>query len=79
MIKKEDLIGLTLGFVIVAVVVALTLPIDKAKEVSKACYEDCKILITKEQDGKIRSSFSYFSRLEDCMDSCIEERNENGD
>ncbi len=79
MLKREEIIGLLIGMLITMIVVALTLPTEESLEINRKCFEECKMLIVEEEKKSFWSEASYFSRLEDCIEACTEEKNENSD
>ncbi len=81
MLKREEIKGLLIGLLITMVVVALTLPTKETLEINKKCFEECKLLIKKNKDNSksMWTEATYFSRLEDCIEVCTEEKNENSD
>jgi len=79
MLKREEVLGLVIGLFIVMIVVALTLPTEKVKEVNRQCYKECKLMVKQDKKRSIWSGSSYFSKLGDCMEACTEESRENRD
>ena len=79
MFKREEVLGLVIGLFVVMVVVALTLPTEEAKEISRECYVECKLMVKQDKKRSIWSGASYFSKLGDCVEVCTQEKNENRD
>ena len=76
MIKREEVVGVLIGLLIVMVVVLCTLPTEESKQINRECYEECKKLINQKKVRGVWSEASYFAKLGDCMDVCVEEKNE---
>ncbi len=76
MLKREEVVGVLIGLLIVVVVVLCTLPTEESKQINRECYEECKALINQKKVRGMWSGASYFSKLSDCMDCCVEEKNE---
>ena len=81
---ERDMIMLAIGGFIIMVLVALTLNVpDKTyPPFDKQCYEICRRIVSEDMDQKPRqflTTTKFIVGINECMDSCEEEKNENRD
>ncbi len=80
MFKREEIMGLLIGLLVVMLVTWITLPTEKELEHNAECVAHCKNKIKKgDSDVIIYSSFTYVRTVSACYQECIEEKNENRD
>jgi hypothetical protein len=80
MFKREEIVGLLIGLVVVMLVTWLTLPTKQELAHNKECVEYCKKEIKRDNaDAGIYSSYTYVRAISQCYEECIEEIDENSD
>jgi hypothetical protein len=80
MLKREEVMGLLVGMLVVMLITWLTLPTKQELEHNVECIEQCKYKVKKgNTDVAIYSSFTYVRAISACYEACVEEKNESSD
>mgnify|MGYP003113789251 FL=1 len=80
MFKREEVMALLVGMLVVMLITWLTLPTKQELEHNAECIEQCKYKVKKGgTDVAIYSSFTYVRAISACYEECIEEKNEDSD
>ena len=77
--RQGDLLGLLIGLIVVMIVVALTLPNRKEVRINEQCLQACKTLVKNREDDRMLSAFTHVRDMTECLEYCVEEKNENRD
>ena len=78
--KREEIVGLLIGLVVVMLVTWITLPTEQELVHNKECVEYCKKEVKRgTADSGIHSSYTYVRAISKCYEECVEEIDENSD
>ena len=80
MFKRQEILGLLIGLVVVMLVTWFTLPTEQELVHNKGCFEYCKKEIKRgNTDTDIYSGYTYVRAISKCYEECVEEIDENSD
>ena len=80
MFKRQEVVGLLIGMLVVMLITWITLPTKKELEHNAECIEYCKHKVKKDStEVPIYSGFTYVRAISACYEECVEEKNENSD
>jgi hypothetical protein len=80
MLKREEVMGLLIGMLVVMLITWITLPTEQELALNAECIEYCKKEIKRgNADVAIYSSYTYFRAMSACYEGCTEGIDENND